>query len=110
MHFAYPRKNSNPPPFRPRSARLPLLRKSRLRTIALVLMACAAAAYFLFGSSKPSPYHERVPSGSPPVVLVTVIDPTTWDNAYLKTVRENRETYAAKHGAHLPRAVATERC
>ncbi|KAM4066848.1 galactosyl transferase GMA12/MNN10 family protein [Hirsutella rhossiliensis] len=99
MHFAYPpRKNSNPPPFRPRSARLPLLRRSRLRMIALVCLACVAAAYFLFGPSKPSSYHERVPSGSPPVVLVTVINPTTWDNAYLKTVRENRETYAAKHG------------
>ncbi|PHH90279.1 hypothetical protein CDD83_4080 [Cordyceps sp. RAO-2017] len=97
MHFAYPpRKSSNPPPFRPRS--VPFLRRSRLKTVALVFLAFVAAAYLLLGSRKRSPYHERVPSGTPAVVLVTVVDPTTWDNGYLKTVRENREKYAALHG------------
>ncbi|UNI16093.1 putative alpha-1,6-mannosyltransferase mnn11 [Purpureocillium takamizusanense] len=99
MHFAYPpRKSSNPPPFRPRSARLPLLRRSRLKTIGLGLFVFLCIFYLLFGRSKPSPYHERVPSGTPSVVLVTVIDPTNWNNAYLSTIKENREQYAARHG------------
>lgn len=101
MHFAYPpRKSSNPPPFKPRSTRLPLLRRSRLKTIALGFLGFVGVLYLLFGSSKPGPYHERVPSGSPPVVLVTVVDPTTWNNAYLDTIRDNREKYAERHGEH----------
>ncbi|KJZ71981.1 hypothetical protein HIM_08661 [Hirsutella minnesotensis 3608] len=99
MHFAYPpRKTSNPPPFRPRTTRLPALRRSRLRTVALIFLAVVALAYLFLGSSKPSPYHERIPSGSPPVVLVTVIDPTKYDNAYLDTIKLNRQKYAARHG------------
>ncbi|PNY19939.1 alpha-1,2-galactosyltransferase [Tolypocladium capitatum] len=99
MHFAYPpRKSSNPPPFRPRSTQLPLPRRSRLKTIALVFLGFVGALYLLFGSRKPGPYHERVPSGSPSVVLVTVVDPTTWNNAYLSTIKENREKYAERHG------------
>jgi mannan polymerase II complex MNN11 subunit len=39
-----------------------------------------------------------VPSGKPPVVIVTVIDPTKYNNHYLKTIKENRELYAAKFG------------
>jgi hypothetical protein len=57
------------------------------------------AALWLFSNPKvPRPDRERVPSGQPPVVIVTVIDPTQYNNGYLKTVRENREQYAAKHG------------
>ncbi|KYK58462.1 alpha-1,2-galactosyltransferase-like protein [Drechmeria coniospora] len=99
MHFAYPpRKNSNPPPFRPRSTRLPLWRRSRSRTFALVLLAFIGAIYLLFGRSKPSPYHERVPSGVPEVVLVTVIDPVSWSDEYVSGVKENREKYGQRHG------------
>ncbi|PHH63143.1 hypothetical protein CDD81_6294 [Ophiocordyceps australis] len=99
MHFAYPpRKKSNPQPFRPRSTRLPLLRRSRIKALALLFLACLLLGYLVFGSRKPSPYHERVPSGSPSVVLVTIIDPTSYNNAYLNTIKENREQYGAKHG------------
>ncbi|RCI12470.1 hypothetical protein L249_0375 [Ophiocordyceps polyrhachis-furcata BCC 54312] len=100
MHFAYPpRKSSNPPRFRPRTTRLlPTLRRSRLKLLALGFLALVALTYIALGRRKVHVYHEHVPSGSPPVVLVTVIDPTTWDNGYLKTVRENREKYAARHG------------
>ncbi|EHK18356.1 glycosyltransferase family 34 protein [Trichoderma virens Gv29-8] len=99
MHFAYPsRKSSNPPPFRPRSTRLPGLRRSRIKTIGIVVFVVFAALWFFSNPRVPRPDHERVPSGQPPVVIVTVIDPTQYPNAYLKTVKENREQYAAKHG------------
>ncbi|KAK7429051.1 putative alpha-1,6-mannosyltransferase mnn11 [Neonectria magnoliae] len=99
MHFAYPpRKNSNPPPFRPRSSKLPLLRPSRLRTIFLLVVAIAGVFWFFSGPKKDAPYREHVPSGKPPVVILTVIDPTKYSDSYLKTVRENREQYAKRHG------------
>lgn len=102
MHFAYPpRKSSNPPPFRPRTSKLPHLRRSRLKTLFLVLGAFVLGLYLLSGSSSPGPYHEHVPSGSPPVVIVTVLDATRYHAGYLNTVKENRELYARKHGGHI---------
>ncbi|KAF4585825.1 alpha-1,2-galactosyltransferase-like protein [Ophiocordyceps camponoti-floridani] len=99
MHFAYPpRKSSNPPRFRPRSARLPVLRRSRLKLLVLGFVTLVTLAYLVIGRRKADVLLKRIPSGSPPVVLVTVIDPTTWDNGYLRTVKENREKYAERHG------------
>lgn len=99
MHFAYPpRKSSNPPPFRPRSGQLPTLRRGRLRTIALGLVACICVLYLVFRPGKQSPYHERQPAGTPSVVLVTVFDRDQYTTGYLKTIRENREQYASRHG------------
>ncbi|KAM0261029.1 hypothetical protein ACHAQJ_002468 [Trichoderma viride] len=99
MHYAYPsRKSSNPPPFRPRSTRLPSLRRSRIKTIGIVLFVLFAAFWFFSNPKVPRPDRERVPLGQPPVVIVTVIDPTQYNNGYLNTIKENREQYAAKHG------------
>ncbi|KAI0137274.1 galactosyl transferase GMA12/MNN10 family-domain-containing protein [Xylariales sp. AK1849] len=100
MHFAYPsRKSSNPPPFRPRSARIPALRRSRLKVIAAFGLAIIFLIWlFLGGSSKP--YTQRVISGKPPVAIVTVFDEKSFSNnpEYLKSIKENREQYAEKHG------------
>ncbi|GAB0134260.1 hypothetical protein EsDP_00002639 [Epichloe bromicola] len=99
MHFAYPpRKNSNPPPFRPRSSATPMIRRSRLKIIAIGALLFFGLVYLLFGGRRPDPYHEHVPSGNPSVVLVTVIDPSEANSAYLDTIKENRERYAARHG------------
>lgn len=99
MHLPYPpRKNSNPPPFRPRSAQLPTIRRGRLRTIGLGLVFIIGVLYLLFGPSNKSPYHERRPAGFPPVVLVTVLDSKESNAKYLETVKANRELYASKHG------------
>lgn len=65
-----------------------------------MLLAFLGGLWLLSGSGGPDPYHERVPSGSPSVVIVTVVDPSTYSNAYLETVGENRKLYAEKHGAH----------
>ena len=78
MHFAYPpRKSSDPPPFRPRSSRVPFLRRSRLRTVIIGLLALLGLFYVLSGSSEDQKYYEHVPSGNPPVVIVTVVTPRT---------------------------------
>ncbi|KAH6897408.1 galactosyl transferase GMA12/MNN10 family-domain-containing protein [Thelonectria olida] len=99
MHFAYPpRKRSDPPPFRPKSTRLPFLRPSRLRTIVLLLLTVIGGAWFFLGSKSQPPYREHVPSGSPPVLILTVLDTTKYTEAYLQTIKDNREQYAQRHG------------
>jgi hypothetical protein len=106
MHFAYPpRKSSNPPPFRPRSARIPTLRKSRLKIIAVAGLAILLLIWLFSpgSSSKPSPM--RAISGKPPVVIVTVFDEKTWggEPEYLKSIKDNREEYAKLHGKNCYR-------
>jgi mannan polymerase II complex MNN11 subunit len=108
MHFAYPpRKSSNPPPFRPRSSKFPRLPRSR-RTLEIGVVAFLLLLLYLFTGSRShrSPYHEHVPSGDPPVVIVTLMDPSKYSSAYMKTVIDNRKLYAAKHGyeVFLPNA------
>ncbi|KAI9155408.1 alpha-1,2-galactosyltransferase [Paramyrothecium foliicola] len=99
MQFAYRnRKNSNAAHFRPRSSTSSLIRRTRMRTILLILGAFLVGLFLLTRSNQQTPYREHTPSGKPPVVIVTVIDPTRYNNAYLKTIKENRELYAARHG------------
>jgi len=108
MHFAYPpRKSSNPPPFKPRSARVPTLRRSRLKVIALVGLAFLGILFLLSRSSggKSRPPKAHVPSGKIPAVIVTVLDETNYDKPYLDLVRENRRLYAEKHGEEIDRVV-----
>lgn len=101
MHFAYPpRKTSNPPPYLPRSSRLPGLRRNRLRLLILVGLAFFAFIYLVTrpGGRHGAPPRRPPPSGKPPVVLVTVLDETKYSRAFLETVKENRVQYAQKHG------------
>jgi mannan polymerase II complex MNN11 subunit len=100
MHFALPpRKTSKPPPYLPRASRLPGLRRSRVKLIALTGLFFFAVIYLL---TRPSSKHaaptQRAPRGTPPVVLVTVLDESKYSKAYLETVKENRLQYAEKHG------------
>lgn len=100
MHFAYPsRKSSNPPPFRPRSSRLAALRRGRMRTLALVCLGFLFLVYVFSGRSRSTPTAKakHVPSGSPPVVLVTVFN-SEHGLEYKNTIKENRINYANLHG------------
>ncbi|KAF1811229.1 hypothetical protein P152DRAFT_459633, partial [Eremomyces bilateralis CBS 781.70] len=110
MHFAFPpRKSSNPPPYAMRSVRsVPFLRKSKGQSIALLCIGVVAAIWLLsnlFGGSGSSKV--RVPSGMPPVVVVTAFDPKEKDR-WTQHIRRNREEYAKKHGyaTFLPNATA----
>ncbi|KAK4135638.1 glycosyltransferase family 34 protein [Trichocladium antarcticum] len=101
MHFAYPpRKASNPRPYLPRTSRLPGLRRSRLKVIALAGLAFLALVYLVARPSggRHGAAGRRPPSGSPPAVVVTVLDEKLYSTGYLDAVRENRVQYAEKHG------------
>ncbi|KAK2001848.1 galactosyl transferase GMA12/MNN10 family protein [Colletotrichum falcatum] len=99
MHFAYPpRKSSNPPPFRPRTSRIsPFFRRSRLKIIAAGALFFLGFIYLLAGALR-SPSGPHVPSGKPPVVIVTVLDEENFSKTYLESIRDNRKQYAQLHG------------
>ncbi|KAI0016625.1 glycosyltransferase family 34 protein [Xylariomycetidae sp. FL0641] len=97
MHFAYPsRKSSNPQPFRPRSSRLPTVRRKHIKTIAIFLLGLFALIWLVSGGSAYG--GERRSSGKPPVVVVTVFDDNYYSTAYAKNIKDNRQQYAEKHG------------
>jgi hypothetical protein len=102
MHLAMPaRKSSNPPPYATRSPRFPMLRRSRVQ--AIVLCACAVGAVIFILSQVLGGGSERIPSGTPPVVIVTVLDPESYNKDYINKIKENRIEYAKKHGKRLCR-------
>jgi mannan polymerase II complex MNN11 subunit len=74
-------------------------RRKRLKQGAVI--ACGALSiifliYRLF-SSKPPMVYDRIPTGAPEVVIVTVLDPSMSEE-YVATVKENRQDYAKRHG------------
>jgi mannan polymerase II complex MNN11 subunit len=72
-----------------------MLRRSRVQAIAITVVAVGAILFLvsrLFGGG------ERIPSGTPPVVIVTVVDDSTYTKEYIKNMKENRIEYARKHG------------
>jgi len=71
-----------------------MLRRSRAQ--AIVIFACAAGLVLFLISHI---FHsDRIPSGTPPVVIVTVLDPSHYSKEYIDNVKENRIEYAKKHG------------
>ena len=96
MHMAMPtRKSSTPQPYTPRWRGVPTLRRSRAKAIVLGLCALATVLFtisHIFGSS------ESIPSGTPPVVIITVLDSDHYSRVYLDTIEQNRNHYAKKHG------------
>ncbi|KAL8281864.1 hypothetical protein RB597_009536 [Gaeumannomyces tritici] len=120
MHLPYPsRKDSNAARYAPARrgpgsgpARFvpPILRRMRLRggvaLVALVLGVLYVGSLLRAGSSGRrggggggGAYAEHVPTGSPPAVIVTVLeDGGKFSKAYLQNVKDNRILYAKKHG------------
>ncbi|KAL1896914.1 putative alpha-1,6-mannosyltransferase mnn11 [Ceratocystis pirilliformis] len=100
MHYAYPaRKNSNPPPFKPRRSKMPSVRKNHIKLFGSIFLTIFALWYLFSGNSnasnRPKP---RVVKGEPPVVVVTAFDSIGHSQTYLKNIEENRLSYAKKNG------------
>lgn len=57
---------------------------------------------FYFGSSLFSGGKDRIPYGTPQVVIVTVLDDATMSEQYRERVVENREYYAEMQGRQSP--------
>ena len=72
-----------------------MLRRSRVQ--AVIFGACAVGAV-LFILSQVLGGSERIPSGTPPVVIVTVLETEGYSKDYINNIKENRIEYAKKHG------------
>ena len=104
MHFAYPpRKSSHPPPYavRPARSQFSARRRWQLQFLAVVLLSALTFTYFLF---KLFYRHDGVTistvegsSGSPPVVIVTVLE-EGMDDTHRDIVMNNRQAYVERHG------------
>ena len=96
MHLALPtRKSSNPPSYVARTSRFPTFRRSRVQAIVLCAVGIGAV-FFIISQVFGGP--ERAPSGTPPVVIVTVVDQSHSSKEYIENIKENRIEYAKKHG------------
>ena len=72
-----------------------MLRRSRVQAIVLGLCALAMLLFtisHIFGSS------DGIPAGTPPVVIVTVLDAGHYSGVYVDSIKQNRNDYAKKHG------------
>lgn len=98
MHLALPsrkRSKSNPPSYGAQASRFPTLRRSRVQQGLIGVCALGVVLYIIsriFGGS------DRIPSGTPPVVIVTVLDPEGYSKDYIQEIKENRIAYAKRHG------------
>jgi hypothetical protein len=72
-----------------------MLRRSRAQ--AIVICACAVGV-LIFILSQILGGGDNIPSGTPPVVIVTVLDHAKYEKEYIDNIKENRIQYAAKHG------------
>ncbi len=102
MQFALPpRKASHPAIYSSRSTRLPLfLRRSRLQLLIFCVLGLGAIIFIL---SRLTGGLEAAPLGTPPVVIVTVLEPHAYGAQYIENIKENRNEYAKKHGKLFPR-------
>lgn len=109
MHYGLPpRKTSHPPPYvasRPQSPSY--LRRVRLRTLAWVFGTLLFLIILLSQLNKGRKHRfqpEVIPPGTPPVVLVTTLDPSS-SVEYRRMITENRKQYAALHGKEGPLSI-----
>ena len=98
MHQALPPRKASQPPIYARSS-LSSYRRKRLKAIGLI--ACAIITVYFIIAKLLSTSEEHIPSGTPDVVIVTVLDPDI-GSQYLVKIKDNRDNYAAKHGTDLP--------
>lgn len=107
MHFALPpRKTSHPPPYaRAAAARSSSQRRRKLYQLGGYLVLGTLTLYLIFhyifsysSHSGDEEQEERLPTGTPSVVIVTIFDEEHMSPTYIQRIRTNREDYAARHG------------
>lgn len=108
MHFALPpRKTSHPPLYaRSASSSTSQLRKKQIQVLGLVVLVLLT--FFLLlkiilgpRSGRDSETGVGAIEGPQDVVLVTMFDPLTMSENYMRAVKTNREDYAARHGKYI---------
>jgi hypothetical protein len=108
MHFALPpRKTSHPPPYaRAAAARNSSDRRRKLYQLGSYVVLGFLTIYLIFHYAFSSrnikeEQIESIPAGTPPVVIVTVLDEEHMSADYMHKIRANREDYASRHGEPL---------
>src|SRR5947207_12140528 len=109
MHFAMPqRKTSHPPPYaRAAAARNSSDRRWKVYQLGsyfvLILLTIYLIFHYVFSSPKPTEKEAaKIPAGTPPVVIVTVLDEERMSPDYIEKIKINREDYASRHGTSPP--------
>lgn len=97
MHFAFPprKPSAHSTMFTVRASKAPLFRRSRIQFLVLCALGVST---LLFIIAKILGFGGGAPPGTPPVVIITVIDPGSQSKQYIADIKENREQYAKKHG------------
>lgn len=99
MQFALPPRNTPHAPPYARASRSSPVRRKQLQFGALI--ACAVIAIIYLTTRFFSASEERGPSGTPEIVVVTVLDQATMSDEYRDRIKENRKYYANKQGRYL---------
>ena len=104
MHFALPpRKTSQPPPYARASPKPSHFREHQLRLVGYIVCGILTFCLLVHYSSSTKSLVVPAPSGTPPIVIVTVFDEQHMSEEYIQKVKANREDYAIRQGqqAHL---------
>ncbi|MCJ1243932.1 hypothetical protein MMC30_001129 [Trapelia coarctata] len=95
MHQALPPRKPSQPPIYARASVSSAFRRKRVKAVALIAFGTIAVYYLLTKLLWSSV--DVIPSGTPEVVIVTVLDPDIREE-YVAKIKENREDYVARHG------------
>jgi len=95
MHQALPPRKSSQPPIYARPSVSSAFRRKQLKAIAIIALGTIAVYYLL--TKLLSSSVEIIPSGTPEVVIVTVLDPDIREE-YAAKIKENREDYVSRYG------------
>ncbi|KAL9107984.1 MAG: hypothetical protein Q9227_007199 [Pyrenula ochraceoflavens] len=99
MQFALPpRKGSEHPYARPnRSAAVAAAKRRQMQLLGMIIFSILFL-YLFWSYITPISPSERIPAGTPPVVIVTLFDEEKTDPTYMRKIKNNREDYALRHG------------
>lgn len=99
MQFALPpRKTSQPPPYARASRKTSYLRQQQLRLAGYIVCAILTIYLLFHYVSFSDELVESAAPGTPPVVIVTVLDEQHMSDEYITNIRANRNDYAARQG------------